>query len=330
MTKDLEEPVTTVLSQSEVLQRLRDLDKYDFTNQALLGGYDSNLNYGLDRLRASSTNNSFKSIDYAGLQIHSLYGELVEQYEIKRNLLIDPVWIMYDVNGDGHTGDSIGYNCGFTGETCFFRDGIPSPFVELTELDISDQSSIDSSILNGCGFSPLTKYCILRTDNPLTIESGFKFDRNVLILANNSVTIEPDIVADTTANPEYALIIVAHGNITISSSLETADMDPEVDGYDNYDVIEAFLLAEGYIEIEKDSTQNPPNDRGLFVEGGLVGFTQEDQTNSSVVNRREIYYANMGRYPVLVVQGNSKYGMLSKQLFGSQIDIYQSLQGFKP
>ncbi|KUK76309.1 MAG: hypothetical protein XD93_0992, partial [candidate division WS6 bacterium 34_10] len=60
------------------------------------------------------------------------------------------------------------------------------------------------------------------------------------------------------------------------------------------------------------------------------GFTPEDQTNSSVLNRREIYYANMGQYPVLVVQGNSKYGILGRKLFGSQIDIYRSLQGFKP
>ena len=45
---------------------------------------------------------------------------------------------------------------------------------------------------------------------------------------------------------------------------------------------------------------------------------------------KKILFSNMGRYPVLVVQGNSKYGILSRKLFGSQIDIYRSLVGFKP
>jgi hypothetical protein len=32
----------------------------------------------------------------------------------------------------------------------------------------------------------------------------------------------------------------------------------------------------------------------------------------------------------LVVDNNSKYGMLSRALFGSQIDIYKTEVGFKP
>jgi hypothetical protein len=38
----------------------------------------------------------------------------------------------------------------------------------------------------------------------------------------------------------------------------------------------------------------------------------------------------MGVYPVLVVDNNAKYGLLSKTVFGSQIDIFKIEVGFKP
>jgi hypothetical protein len=176
------------------------------------------------------------------------------------------------------------------------------------ETDIP--SSIDTGYLTTtCGAS---EYCILRSDQPLTIQSGFVCDRKVLILVNSSVTIQPDL---TNADEDLdACIVVARDGITIE---QTASPGAGVPAYNQ---VNAFLITDGTIEIPTNGTQN---DKGLFVEGGLIGFTTVDNT-------REIQYGNMGTYPVVVVKGNSKYGLLGRELFGSQIEIYKSEVGFKP
>jgi hypothetical protein len=66
----------------------------------------------------------------------------------------------------------------------------------------------------------------------------------------------------------------------------------------------------------------------LIVEGALTAF--EDTDNTSVSNGREIPWGPRTIYPVIAVNNNSKYGLLSRVLFGSQIDIYKTEVGFKP
>jgi hypothetical protein len=197
------------------------------------------------------------------------------------------------------------------------------PYAELVEqyenkrqllTNMHEETDIPSSIntdylTTTCGTS---EYCILRSEQPLTIQSDFVCNTKVLILVNSSVTIQPNL---TNLNENLdALIIVARDGITIEQTASPAA------GIPTYNQVNAFLITDGTIEIPTNGTQN---DKGLFVEGGLIGFTTVDNT-------REIQYGNMGTYPVVVVKGNSKYGLLSRELFGSQIEIYQSEIGFKP
>jgi hypothetical protein len=187
-----------------------------------------------------------------------------------------------------------------------------------------DLVPINSSTLTGrLPSSCTTEYCILERDGDLSID-GFECDGKALIAVNGNVTIEPNLTNDTN---EDACIILASGDIQIGDGERATTGD--VPGYD---IVEAFLIAGGKIDIPKEDDFDPPNDDGLYVEGGLVSFTPPSglENRSSVYNQREIYFSNMGVYPVLVVDNNAKYGLLSKTVFGSQIDIFKIEVGFKP
>lgn len=203
---------------------------------------------------------------------------------------------------------------------------ISSPFVELSNQyeikreslanleEVAIGSDIQNNMSNYCGAS---QYCVLRGDETLNIQSGFVCDKKGLILVDNNVVINPNFNSTT----EGACIILARGNITINNPSTTGTGTPVA-----YDEIEAFLIAGESIEIPTDGSHD---DDALFVEGGLVGFTVNSE-NTSVYNTREVIFNQMGSYPVLVVQGNSKFGILSKEFFGSQVDIYQREVGLKP
>jgi hypothetical protein len=168
-----------------------------------------------------------------------------------------------------------------------------------------------------------TEYCILEREGNLSIDN-FKCNGKALIAVNGNVTIQPHLTNDTNQD---ACIILASGDISIG------DGDRVTTGnVPGYDIVEAFLIAGGKIDIPKEDDFDPPNDDGLYVEGGLVSFTPPSglENRSSVYNQREIHFSNMGVYPVLVVDNNAKYGLLSKTVFGSQIDIFKIEIGFKP
>jgi hypothetical protein len=168
-----------------------------------------------------------------------------------------------------------------------------------------------------------TEHCILEREGNLLIDN-FKCDRRALIAVNGDVTIQPNLTNDTDRD---ACIILASGDIQIGyGDRVTTESIP------GYDIVEAFLIAGGKIDIPKQTEFDPPNDDGLYIEGGLISFTPPSglESRSSVYNQREIQFSNMGVYPALVVDNNAKYGLLSKTVFGSQIDIYKTEVGFKP
>jgi hypothetical protein len=190
--------------------------------------------------------------------------------------------------------------------------------------DNIDLVPINSSTLTGgLPTSCTEEYCILERDGDLSIEN-FECNSKALIAVDGNVTIEPNLTNDTNQD---ACIILASGDIQIGYGDRVTTGDTP-----GYDIVEAFLIAGGKIDIPKQAEFDPPNDDGLYIEGGLVSFTPppESENRSSVYNQREIHFSNMGVYPVLVVDNNAKYGLLSKTVFGSQIDIFKIEVGFKP
>jgi len=196
---------------------------------------------------------------------------------------------------------------------------------ENIQLVTVNSSKLETNLsTNGC----TEEYCILERSGDLLIEN-FVCDGKALIAVDGDVTIEPNLTNDTNQD---ACIILASGDIQIGDG--DSVIVKEVGDAPEYDIVEAFLIAGGEIDIPSETVdpEGDKNDDGLYIEGGLVSFTlpSGSENRSSVYNQREIHFSNMGVYPVLVVDNNAKYGLLSKTVFGSQIDIFKIEVGFKP
>jgi hypothetical protein len=208
---------------------------------------------------------------------------------------------------------------------------INSPYLELIgvyqeridligdEMDYQEEllsaSTLSGDILSDCDTEP--NLCILKyAGEDLEISSGAVCDGKGLIATNGNVTIHPDF---TNADNSSACIILANGNITIANGTDKSSSH-NID----YDVLEAFVIANGEINIPTDSAGN-----GLIVEGGLTAFNKVSG-NASIFNQRNININFRGMYPVMLVKGNSKYGLLSRELFGSQMDVFRIEVGYKP
>lgn len=187
----------------------------------------------------------------------------------------------------------------------------------LEQLGVTNLGSTQSLSDICSGFDPTTDYCIMINDDAtssIDIESGFTCNGRGLIAAKGDVNISPDILNDINSD---ACIIIAGGDINIGPGTSKSGAPA------NYDVIKSFMIADGEINIALDGSDN-----GLIVEGGLVGFDQT--TGKSIYINREILWGPRNLYPVLAVNNNSKYGLLSRILFGSQVDIFKTEIGFKP
>ena len=158
-------------------------------------------------------------------------------------------------------------------------------------------------------------YCVISNDTDITITQDFTCDGQALITSGGNITITPDFLNSSNSD---ACIILAKGDIIVKNGGSGSnDMD--------YDVINAFLIAGENISIEEDTSGD-----GTIVEGGLVAFGTEDTGSSHILNSRRIPWRYRNTYPVIAVDNNAKYGLLSKYLFGSQIEIFKLEIGFKP
>jgi hypothetical protein len=166
----------------------------------------------------------------------------------------------------------------------------------------------------GCDTS-IYEYCAVLKEGDIVIGSDFLCDTKALISSGGNITITPDFLNETNAN---ACILLANGDIIIQPG-ESGSNDI------NYDVIQSLLIAGNNIVIEED----PSND-GLIVEGGLIAFGSEDNGISNIIDSRTIAWGYRNSYPVIAVNNNAKYGLMSRDVFGSQIEIFKLEIGFKP
>ncbi len=247
----------------------------DLTDIALLGGYIPSFN-SLGFLTKSSTNQSFKAYNLAGVYINTPYSDLMKAYEDK------------EAKG--------------------------SISLEHDVISLESTATIANNLLEYCVDDP--ELCILKRTGDLEISGGFECDRKGLIAVTGDITINPDFM-NTDGVSSNACIIIAGGNITITQGDDQTAVDV------GYDIVEAFLIASGDIVIESDTNLD-----GLLVKGGLTAFNP-DTTSSSINNQRSVSIEHI-IYPVLAIESDGRYGLLSKILFGSQTDIFQTDIGFKP
>jgi len=249
-------------------------EKADLTNQILMGGKPSETGL-LRALERYKVNKSFKVARYPGILMTTPYAELMSAYTQKA-----------------------------ANNTSSFE------YHSITEETLS------GNLLGKCPdvASSAKDYCILESQDNLTINRGFECNGKGLIIAKGNITITPDLTSGDSVNE--ACIILSGGNINIQPG-SSGEGSPV-----GYDKIHAYLIANGEIHI-------PPDDDGLYVEGGLAAFAPTNST-ASVFNEREVSFNDMGIYPVMIVENNAKYGFLSRDVFGSQIDIFKLEIGFKP
>jgi hypothetical protein len=181
-------------------------------------------------------------------------------------------------------------------------------------ISLETTATIENNLLEYCVDDP--GLCILKRTGDLEISGGFECDRKGLIAVTGDITINPDFM-NTDGVSSNACIIIAGGDITITQG------DVQTAGDVGYDIVEAFLIASGDIVIESDTNLD-----GLLVKGGLTAFNP-DTTSSSINNQRSVSIEHI-IYPVLAIESDGRYGLLSKILFGSQTDIFQTDIGFKP
>jgi len=155
----------------------------------------------------------------------------------------------------------------------------------------------------------------VETDGNLFVDSKFICDRRGVFFVKGDLTIEGRI---TNQNLEKdACIFVVNGNVTIDNGKKVSESTME------YDEINAYILADGKIEIQQEEGESIYD--GIYIDGGMHSLNEE-----GVIIKRSLKLADRLRFPVLVVKQNSKYGVLSRSLFGSSI-LLQSIEvGVRP
>lgn len=181
--------------------------------------------------------------------------------------------------------------------------------------------NVDSPNLSGDILDHLScegnDYCILRKEGDLEIDEGSSCGGNGLVAVNGNLTMNPDF--KNVDNSDRCIFIVS-GDVTIAEGNNPDDTNPTV----VYDVIEGFIVANGQISIAEDGDSD-----GLIVQGGLAAFNEND-ARTGISNSRTLQLDSRNKHPVIAVQGNAKYGLLSRILFGTPIDIFRGYIGFKP
>ncbi|KKP43174.1 MAG: hypothetical protein UR32_C0003G0020 [candidate division WS6 bacterium GW2011_GWE2_33_157] len=118
-------------------------------------------------------------------------------------------------------------------------------------------------------------------------------------------------IRNVNANKD-ACIFVVQGNVYIHGTIEPKQ---------KYEEINAYILADGELRINPDTDLNGEYD-GVYINGGIHSL-------KGVSLKRSLQLKDRLTYPALVVDHHSKYGVLSRILFGGQVNIQKTEVGFR-
>lgn len=179
---------------------------------------------------------------------------------------------------------------------------------------------IDTSILSG----NLSSYSIangqigyITTDN-LTVNNNFVCNREGVFFVKETLTISGEILnADKNKD---ACIFVTGGNVILREGNKSSVLNT---GVMQYDEVNSYVLADGSITIEKENASLVFD--GIYINGGMHSLSTE-----GVLMNRILKLEDRLRYPILVVDHHSKYGVLARKVFGSSTLIQKTEIGIKP
>ena len=181
--------------------------------------------------------------------------------------------------------------------------------------NLGDFNTLQGSLSTLGGGVGQNEIASVEADEDLTVNMNFNCDRRGVFFVAGNLTIGGKI---TNGNLNRdACIFVVNGDVTIENGNNVSH------GTMGYDEINAYILADGKIEILEQIESSIYD--GIFIDGGMHSLNEE-----GVVIKRSLKLADRLRFPVLVVKQNSKYGVLSRSLFGSSI-LLQSIEvGVRP
>lgn len=158
-----------------------------------------------------------------------------------------------------------------------------------------------------------TEIAVVEREGNFTVSDTFNCNRQGVFFVNGNLTINGKIT-NGNVNKD-ACIFVVSGEVAIGEGTDFAGTQLE------YDQVNAYILSDGKIVIENDVTDF----NGLYISGGIHSLS-----NPGVVFQRSLKVADRLRFPALVVNHHSKYGMLAGRLFGHEITVQSTEVGLKP
>lgn len=187
---------------------------------------------------------------------------------------------------------------------------------------ISDyaQGTLPSKAANiGC---PADKTCIVERNSNLNINSDFNCNRKVLLFVTGNLTIDGDISNNNSTN---GCIFIVQGNVTIQDMDPTGShKSPDGANFPRYDLIEAFIISDGQINIPQVDSGVDVRD-GLKVHGGLLAFGG----NPAVLMERSLKLKDNANYPTYILHHDTRYFEIAKKIFAGDQETFKKEIGFK-
>ena len=100
----------------------------------------------------------------------------------------------------------------------------------------------------------------VEADGDLSVKKNFKCDRRGVFFVKEDLTIAGKIANENVQ--KNACIFVVKGNVTIGNGYGVSGSTME------YDEINAYILADGWIEIQQEEGDNSIYD-GIYIDGGI-------------------------------------------------------------
>lgn len=183
----------------------------------------------------------------------------------------------------------------------------------ITNLQkISDTNTLSNSLSNyvldgNIGYLATTS---------LNVLNGFVCNRQAVFFISGDLNINGNI-SNSNVNKD-ACIFVVGGKVDINNG---TNVSGKVEL--KYDQLNAYILSDSTISISRETGSSIPD--GLYISGGLHSLSDD-----GVMVYRRLNLADRLKYPVLVVNHHSKYGVLADKLFGSSTLIQKTEIGIKP
>lgn len=164
-----------------------------------------------------------------------------------------------------------------------------------------------------------SKNCVVKINGDLRVNSGFSCDARAIFLASGNLRIEPDITA---SDQKYGCMFIIKGNATISDGTYKSSGS----SFPKYDVVEAYILADGIINMPLADEAQTVRD-GLKINGSILGFGDVD--GASIQMGRSLRLLHNNSYPAVAVHFDNRYLPFAAIFFGGEREGFEREVGFK-